>query len=331
MIGILLTIIKLEAKWYLEHQLAQKRKLRAPRGGVTATETTKRKLDLMQDEAATCHQDEVDESPAKRIKIQENNEEKPTADPAIPPVPTKIVERQVEPPKQEAEDASLPKPQIKHSPNGEAPSEPSRSQPAIPPDAVSLLEPTQLPESVMVLEKKVEIAPSNPEEKPKPMSHDTPGNQSQEYNFSSMFAAPTGDENGNDTNLDLPTNLNADSFTGHLNESENSQIGGGDNPNSLTSLLPGLETYANQTGEDMMMDFSAPAAASGTDLEESETCAGNIFDLPEIGEGTYDFLNDGILAEGGTRGMGNGVGDGDDLLNDESMMDLGDLDTSFFN
>lgn len=145
--------------------------------------------------------------------------------------------------------------------------------------------------------------------------------ENQDFNFDSMFDDPgdTGDPNPEGMNFDI--DMDPDPFTNAMSNSNN--LVQADKPDSLDSLLPGLETYANQTGDDLMMNFTSTNAG----VDGNGGVSSNIFDLPDLGDSTFDdLLNDDSFGGGG---MGAG-GEGDDMLNDDSMMNMGDLD-SFFN
>jgi hypothetical protein len=126
----------------------------------------------------------------------------------------------------------------------------------------------------------------------------------EDMNFESMFGdANAGNDQSNDLNFDL--DLNPDKF-------------GGSNPFDSTAhdatnleLLPGLESYANASGDDFGM-LNLPS--SSTANQPGIPALGNNFDLPEI-QGDSNF-ND-LFADG-------------DFGGDASLMDL-DLEDSFFN
>lgn len=153
---------------------------------------------------------------------------------------------------------------------------------------------------------------------------------SQDINFESMFDEPPGDDAGgdmaNDLNFDIdigPSDLPAGDLTG--NDTFNSTLTTdgatkeGDTTN-YNSLLPGLESYANATGDDFgMMDFTQP-----TSKGEGNGAIKNAFDdLPELGGANAfdELIGDGTLGET----MGEGM---DDLFED-SLMELGELDDSW--
>jgi hypothetical protein len=126
----------------------------------------------------------------------------------------------------------------------------------------------------------------------------------EDMNFESMFGdANAGNDQSNDLNFDL--DLNPDKF-------------GGSNPFDSTAhdatnleLLPGLESYANASGDDFgMLNLPSSSAANQPGMPALD----NNFDLPEI-QGDSNF-ND-LFADG-------------DFGGDASLMDL-DLEDGFFN
>lgn len=125
----------------------------------------------------------------------------------------------------------------------------------------------------------------------------------EDVNFESMFGdADAGNDQNNELNFDL--DLNPDTM-------------GGSNPfdsaprdANNVELLPGLESYANASGEDFSM-LNLPASTIG-DQTGVDAPTSN-FDLPEIqGDSSFnDLFNDG------------------DFGGDASLMDL-DLEDGFF-
>lgn len=160
------------------------------------------------------------------------------------------------------------------------------------------------------------------QEEPKTSGPATSIDENQGFNFDSMFDDQIEGGDGNNADLDFDMDLGTDAFANVINGQNNR--GQADKSASLDSLLPGLENYANQTGDEMMMNFnSSNAGTAGMDGAAAPST--NEFDLPDLVESTFDdLLNDNSF--GGDMG-----GTGDDMLNDDSMMNLGEFDDSFFN
>lgn len=94
----------------------------------------------------------------------------------------------------------------------------------------------------------------------------------------------------------------------------------GDNQNkpqdSMSSLLPGLENYANASGE-----LNLNPQAGNNSAQVSPTRKDPVNNVPP-GESNFDDL----FMDAGNFG-GNS---GEDLLNDEALVEIGDLDDSWF-
>jgi hypothetical protein len=160
------------------------------------------------------------------------------------------------------------------------------------------------------------------QDEPKTSGPATSIDENQDFNFDSMFDDPNDGGDGNNADLGFDMDLSTDPFANVISDQNNS--GQPDKSASLDSLLPGLENYANQTGDDMMMNFNS-FNAGATGMDGPAGASSNNFDLPDLGDSTFDdLLNDDSLG----RGMG---GMGDDMLNDDSMLNLGEFDDSFFN
>ena len=159
------------------------------------------------------------------------------------------------------------------------------------------------------------------QEDPKTSGPATSVDENQNFNFDSMFDDPNDVGDGTNADLSFDMDLGADPFASVVNDANNS--GQADKSASLDSLLPGLENYANQTGDDLMMNFTS-SAAGGAGMDGTAGASSNPFDLPDLGDSTFDdLLNDESLG-------GNITGAGDDMLNDDSMMNLEEFDDSFF-
>jgi hypothetical protein len=159
------------------------------------------------------------------------------------------------------------------------------------------------------------------QDEPKTSAPATSIDEIQGFTFNSMF--DDANDVGDDSNADLGFDVNAgtDPFASTATEQKNG--GQGNNSGSLDSLLPGLESYANQTGDDMINFDSSNAGGAGMNGAAGDQS--DMFDLPDLGDSSFnDLLNDDSLG-GGIGGVG------DDMLNDDSMMNFEELDESFFN
>ena len=158
---------------------------------------------------------------------------------------------------------------------------------------------------------------------------------SQDINFESMFDEPLGDDAGGDMNndfnfdLDLPGPDMAGADLGgaeNVNSTTAHDTNMTNDPTSFNSLLPGLESYANEAGDDF---GGLDLTQSGPDTDGNMTGKDHNFEgMPQMqGSNAFDeLIGDGTLGEG----LGNLEGDGmDDLFNDDALMELGDLDDTW--
>ena len=223
----------LDAKWYLEHQLALNKARREAKAREESAAVAKRKHDQIQE--AGEKEDRADE--AKRVKLdtpkpeaakkspEPQKQEKPTPEPTKPQ-PAAPASKPEEPKKPEQKQPEKP---VKKPP------EPAKA-PEKPPD-----QPTEEPSS----QAMTDLFQSTPQVTPAPTNDD--------FNFVSMFGDPSqdvgvgdDDENNND-NDDMNFDLDlGDGFASNLGGDDNNQNQGED----LDSLLPGLDSYANQTEND---------------------------------------------------------------------------------
>jgi len=302
-------ITKLEAKWYLEHQLAINRAQRARKASENAHAVNKRKLDMVTDEQ-NGDAEKMEENPAKRIKVQDTKE----SNGLVAEGPATRVE--------DAEAATIDATQNPNVNNNEPPTQST--------EAVN--EETDRPNQATESSQPTATAPKKPpdlnitngtnpistdfasQEEPKTSAPATSIDENQGFNFYSMFDDANEGGDGNNADLDFDMELGTDAFSNVINAQNNK--GQADKSASLDSLLPNSETYANQTGDEMMMNFnSSNAGGAGPSTNE--------FDLPDLGDSTFDdLLNDNSF--GGDMG-----GTGDDMLDDDTMMNLGEFDSFF--
>ena len=291
---------QLDAKWLLEHQLEQNRARRAQVAAQTEVASNKRKLESAREaESAEPKVQQVEENSAKWIKVQHSPDENAFCANGTPEVPTKDV--------QSSEHAEIKEDSIPDvntlsiaKADGTAQREPDEKESA---------QPAGIQEESS---KEVEqITP--PEEAAPPQQLLTQQNEQPErtvsdgdMNFESMF----GDINaGNDQTNDQTNDLNFDLDLNPQSLAVSNPLDSATHNASNLELLPGLESYANASGDEFnMLDLPS------TTNDQTGTQAVNYsLDLPEIQDDTN--FND-LFADG-------------DFGADASLMDL-DLEDGFF-
>ncbi len=297
---MLISISQLDAKWLLEHQLAQNRARRAREAAETEVASNKRKLESGANEESTNGQPlQTEENPAKRIKFQHSPRDIP-----LPPEQTY---------EDSAKDAQTLDPVSKADEDDSHAAEPGASTAEEPGQKASHSEDNDSGQAPVLKDKKSNKAAEPPQDKPVADLPEEPKEQieqtdqtanDEDMNFESMFGdANAGNDQNNDLNFDL--DLNPENL-------------GGSNPfDSVThdannlELLPGLESYANASGDEFgMLNLPSSTTANQTGIRALD----KNFDLPEI-QGDSNF-ND-LFADG-------------DFGGDASLLDL-DLEDGFFN
>lgn len=172
------------------------------------------------------------------------------------------------------------------------------------------------------------------EESDKPMPPDgapSEGPMSADANdktFDSIFGSPTGENGANEFtfNIGVAEDLATSSTQAEpLGESTNPA----ENPASLNSLLSGLESYANATNDDFtMLNPGQDTDKQGGSLTVQPTVDGNAFELPSLDD-TNVF--DAFLNSNDFPAPVNSEQKKDDLLNDDDMLNLGDIEDEWFN
>ncbi|KIW21167.1 hypothetical protein PV08_01747 [Exophiala spinifera] len=280
----------LDAKWYLENKLAQNRARREAKAKEDSAATAKRKRDEVEG-AQEKTQEAEQETASKRVKTAEPDTSVQTQ--PQPPPPPKPKDSPPKPSKAPAKPQTSPKIAKKTAPakpaeKQVAPTKPDNKKsqsPSIP----AVKAPAKMPE------KPFENPPPPVSEpKPTPLNFDdfakaTPQDMSaggnEDFNFTSMFGEPSTDMmtgSGNDMNFDM-NNL-GDGFDASVSQDT-----------SLNSLLPGLESYANQAGDDT---FNMPptdnnVSSSGNapaDASQPAPLNPNDFSLPALGPNEFDEL-----------------------------------------
>jgi hypothetical protein len=329
----------LDAKWYLENKLAMNRARRAAaaKAKEDSAATTKRKHDETldtQDKSQAVLGGQATkrprtEEPEPQPQAQQNAQktspiQKPAPQPPIPAQTTsKVSEAPI--PSKPAE-----KPQLHTDVKPTPPAAPVAKPQEKPPEPGP--KPTQPPSLTTI------------EDFPKATPQDTPAADNEAFNFESMFGDPSADmidNTGNDPSFDFQSFEN-DTFTN-------------DNDHSLNSILPGLESYANQAKDDNTFNLSG-TTLNGLATDSNNTTqdlgltdpsmtqnqgplgdgVSNDFDLPALGPNEFDdFLNANDMnfdAPGVNVDLQGGAGDVLNLEGMENMNDIQDLDfDSMFN
>ena len=149
-----------------------------------------------------------------------------------------------------------------------------------------------------------------------------------DINFDSIFGSPTGDDNAAN---DLDLTLDASGAVSHGQGADagieiGDALNTAEDPTPLNTLLPGLDAYANATGDDFNMLNTSGPDAGAMSVPNIES---NPFDLPTLDD-TNDFdsfLNDNNFGQPADSEEKKG----DEFLNDDAMLNLdGDLDDSWF-
>ncbi|EXJ78640.1 hypothetical protein A1O1_09041 [Capronia coronata CBS 617.96] len=287
----------LEAKWYLEHQLALNKARREAEAREESAAHAKRKHEEIKDEPEKAAPENERENAPKRVKTAEPEEpvalkQQPSQSPSQrpPPLPAATA---VPNGTNNAASKTGEKPKASVTTEVKKAKPPTATAPAPPPRQQD--KPSQ---SVQIPEKA--MPQPTAEEMPKITPQDTPGAGNEDFNFVSMFGEPSGDNldgAGNDMNFDLNlgNGFDAESAAQHLNVHDS----------SLNSLLPGLESYANQAGDDNsfnMGDSTNTQTANGgggtdiggggmtTDNNAQQQINITDFSLPALGPNEFDDL-----------------------------------------
>jgi hypothetical protein len=256
----------LDAKFYLENLLAQNKARREAKAREETAATAKRKHDEIKDVEET-------EDSAKRVKLDQ-------------PKPAES-EQPVEPPK-------APEP-----PKNDAPAEPKpQPTPAAKPKEPEAPNPPEVSTDKANNKDKDNEKDKPPDEPPlttpldefpKATPNATPAPTNDDFNFESMFGEPSADLAP--TNDDpLQFELDLDSMGGGLGNDSNPQ------DTDLNSLLPGLESYANQATDD-------PVGGVGVGGTDGTAGGGMNFGLPNLEPNEFDAFLD--ANDFGTGGEGN--------------------------
>jgi len=329
----------LDAKWYLEHKLAQNRARREAKAREDSAASAKRKRDEV--EGAQGKPQETDqENATKRVKTgeleksapsQQPQKQKEPSQPQLPKAPVAAPSAKIQVSPKAAKKPSVPKP-VEKPPAPTKPKVKKSQSPAMPPAKV----PEKPPEQPAVPETSA--IQQNVEDYPKATPQDMSAGGNEDFSFVSMFGEPTADMMagaGNDMNFDM-SNLD-DGFDAAAVQDA-----------SLNSLLPGLESYANQAGDD---SFNLPGTTNmvsrgdtGTgvsgpaDNNQPPSLNPNDFSLPALGPNEFDellnssdmnFDNSVNFVDSGMMNLG-GMDNMDNMDNMENMENMDfDFDSMF--
>jgi hypothetical protein len=308
----------LDAKWYLERQLALNKERREAKAREdSAAVSAKRKLDEIKDSKDKAQDTSQDPAP-KRVKTAEPEEpvqakQQPTSTTTAPVAvaPNDTPKQPVKP----LEKPTVPKPAEKSQPQSSAPTAPNR-KPSVstdikaqtpvaptkpkaqhkPPEPIKVPPPATIPTSEPLTTQSLTL-----DDYPRATPQDTPAGGNEDFNFVSMFGEPSGNEMMEGTNGDMGFDMNiGNEFDIDPTAAAAAQ------DSSLTSLLPGLESYANQTGDDNSFNLGGinmngtpgPGALDYTANPQQQPqppAAGasvDDFGLPTLGPNEFDeFLN----------------------------------------
>lgn len=299
------------AKWLLEHELAQNRERRAREAAAKDAASNKRKADQISEESpANPQSTKPEENPSKKAKVEKN-----LSDPSpATPVTVKKPER---PSSASFKPDSKPRPQTPlHPPSQPAPQ--SASQPPInkptpttkatdgsvtpkttlqkktspkdkaPDAAVPLRDTTNI-----IQETPATVPPANvPSKDDKPTDTAKEGwqddFQTDEFGLESFFP-PDGivSDQNDGTGFDLAAGSGALATAAPFGSSGLEE--------SNLELLPGLESYANATGDDLN-NLNLPPTTSGVD-DGMPVQSSDAFDLPEMPEDSSYLFADGELGD----------------------------------
>ena len=241
----------LDAKWYLEHQLQLRKEQRAAKAREEQAASAKRKHDQIEADG-----EKEKEKEAKRQKVEQDAQprpepEKPAAEPALEPAP-----EPVQPPAESDKPAEpIPAEQEKKD---DKPTTPAKETPV----------PDKPPEPVDDLFGSGRPTPSADPGTAGGMEGADDFNQ-----FESMFGEPTGDDPTMNPEGDLGFDLGMGDDVFGAPTDQNQPTG---EASGLHSLLPGLESYANQ-------EQNAAGGVAGDNNAQNSVDAAMGFDLPELG------------------------------------------------
>ena len=294
-------VSQLEAKWLLEHQLAQNRARRAREAAEFEVASNKRTLETATEGLSVNSQaQQTEDNSAKKIKVQHS-----PSDTAVPPEESReesTKNAQSLEHDQKIEDKVPDVDKLDTSTAEETDPEPKELDRKESSRAADIQEKKgKGAENISQKQNRAPAAQESTELNEQPDQTVSDG----DMNFESMFGDANADnDQNNDMNFDLdlnPDNLNVSNpFDSTSHNASNLE------------LLPGLESYANASGDDFNM-LNLPSTTTGDQIGTGAV-KNNSSDLPEI-QGDSNFNE--LFADG-------------DFGGDASLMDL-DLEDGFFN
>lgn len=312
----------LDAKWYLEHQLRMNRMRREAQAREMGT-AVKRKHEETKDVEET---NSNEQNVAKKLKVDQ------VADQKISKEPSQVKETAVEPKPKPNGGIETTKPApLPIQPEKQKPEVEDQQKPSKPTLDTQSAQPTRNTEASNPSAQEQPPAPLPPaDDFAKPTPQATPTGTNDEFNFESMFGEPTGEQGGGSGNRDND-DLDFDFGTGDFGGNMTTDDMGGDQDPPLDTLLPGLESYANQTEDNLLANSNSinntntinNTSTSNVQNESTMAAFSNNFDLPSIGGPNIfdDFLNDDNFGGAGIEGGGGDFVDDIDLSND-ALLDL---------
>ena len=284
------TIQILDAKFYLEQQLALNKARREAKARQETAATAKRKHDEIKDA------DDKGRDCTKRIKLEDDKSSRCSSKQSVETARASL--RPLEPPRLRGLKADEKSDRIQR-PDLPSPQNHSHNPSKLPTNPASPSPPTSH-------QRNRPLNPRTPSPRQRPMPHPAPTND--DFNFESMFGEPSADAGLNDNDNDMPfeLDLNGDlggDFGAGLDATDSSQQNA-----DLNSLLPGLESYANQAPED-------PAAQANPQANPFD-----LPDLPNLGPNDFDAFLDANDFNAG----------GDINLNEDPMANLDNMDNMDF-
>lgn len=314
----------LDVKWYLERQLAlnkERREAKAREDNAAAV-SAKRKLDDIKD-AKDKAQDASQDPAPKRVKTAEPEEpaqskQQPPSTTPAPVAPNGTPKQPAKPLDKPTATTATTKPADKSQPQSKSSAPPTganrkpsvstetKAQPSAapakpkaqhkPPEPIQVPPPTMITTSEPLTTQSLTL-----DDYPRATPQDTPAGGNEDFNFVSMFGEPSGTDMMDGTNGDMSFDMNiGNEFDIDPTAAAAAQ------DSSLTSLLPGLESYANQSSDDnsynlggIHMDGTDGAGAldfNANPQQQSQPSAPGVsvndFGLPTLGPNEFDdFLN----------------------------------------
>lgn len=311
-------------KWLLEQDL---RGVRAKRGALKKATTipapAKRKVDAIAEKGAVDDNQQNTakrQKPDKKASLESSRIQERDFAGAVSSKPLKAATTE-QPPKSTTTPAKDLQANVAEKQTDSGDKEPKTTQlsAAAPVSAGGSAQPLEIQPSEPTKSNAADGAPSEA-----PMSADA-----NDMSLESIFGSPTAGENGAnefDLNIDMTGDLAAH---GTQVESSEENINTAEDPASLNALLPGLESYANATNDNFTMLNTTQDSnnLAGVGLTNQSSTDSNAFELPSLDD-TNDF--DAFLNSNDFQAPTSSEQKKDDPLNDDSMLNLGELEDDWF-